>query len=120
MKTNILAKKAATVLTALLCTFLLPVQAENRWQLTEDGGICWNVGQNLPHEDHIEMSGRRVSVVLRYGVGADGSLIMNKSMVWPMLRTIPNNTHASLMRRFSWDAVQHIVVKVRLASRRKV
>ena len=96
---------------ALLCTSLSPVRAGNRWQLTDDGGIRWNVGHDLPHEDHIEMSGRRVSIVLRYGVAADGSLMMNKSMVWPMLRTIPNNTHASLMRRFGWDAVQHIVVK---------
>ena len=111
MKTRILTKKVATALMAMLCTSLLPVLADNRWQLTEEGGIRWDIGQNLPHEDHIEMSGRRVSVVLRYGVRADGSLIMNKSMVWPMLRTIPNNTHASLMRRFSWDAVQGIVVK---------
>ncbi|MFS2778658.1 nicotinate-nucleotide--dimethylbenzimidazole phosphoribosyltransferase, partial [Bacteroides ovatus] len=25
---------------------------------------------------------------------------MERSMIWPMLRTIPNNTHASLMQRF--------------------
>ncbi|MBQ7181318.1 MAG: hypothetical protein IJR87_08510 [Bacteroidaceae bacterium] len=99
-------------MTALLCISFLPARSQNRWQLTDDGGIRWNIaGTGLPHEDHIEMSGRRVSVVLRYGVAADGSLIMNKSMVWPMLRTIPNNTHASLMRRFSWDAARDIVVR---------
>ena len=47
------------------------------------------------------MSGLKVSAVLRYGVNADGSFELNKSMIWPMLRTIPNNTHASLMRRFA-------------------
>ena len=93
-----------TIVPLVLC-------AENRWKMTEDGGIRWEVGERLPHEDHIEMSGRQVSVVLRYGVAADGSLVMNKSMVWPMLRTIPNNTHASLMRRFTWDAASDILVR---------
>ncbi|MCR4921859.1 MAG: hypothetical protein K5945_09200 [Bacteroidaceae bacterium] len=88
-------------------------RAENRWTLTDDGGIRWQVDERLPHEDHIEMSGRRVSVVIRYGVKADGSLMLNKSMVWPMLRTIPNNTHASLMRRFEWDAASDILVQGR-------
>ena len=27
----------------------------------------------IPHSDHIEMSGKQVSVVLRYGVNADGA-----------------------------------------------
>ena len=98
----------------LLALLVIPgaLRADNRWTMTDDGGIRWTVGQGQPaHEDHIEMSGRRVSVVLRYGVAPDGSLVMNKSMVWPLLRTIPNNTHASLMRRFAWDAVRDIVVR---------
>ena len=86
-------------------------RAENRWTMTDDGGIRWEVGEQLPHEDHIEMSGRRVSVVLRYGVTAERRLVLNKSMVWPMLRTIPNNTHASLMRRFAWDAMSDVLVR---------
>ena len=81
-----------------------------KWQLGTDGSIVL-AGEALSgYSDHVEMSGKRVSVVLRYGVAPDGSLVMNKSMVWPLLRTIPNNTHASLMRRFAWDAVRDIVV----------
>ena len=100
------------LLFSLLCLTLTTSWAANRWELADDGGIIWKVAESkLPHEDHIEMSGRQVSTVLRYGVKADGSLTMNKSMVWPMLRTIPNNTHASLMRRFAWDAVKDIVVR---------
>ncbi|KAA6314086.1 hypothetical protein EZS27_035246, partial [termite gut metagenome] len=34
-----------------------------------------------------------------------GAFVLERSFVWPMLRTIPNNTHASLMRRFGWDVV---------------
>ena len=75
------------------------LSAQNRWSINPDGSISWNVKDRIPHYDHIEMSGLKVSTVLRYGVNADGSFELNKSMVWPMLRTIPNNTHASLMRR---------------------
>ena len=56
------------------------------------------------------MSGRQVSVVLRYGVNRDGSFVLNKGMVWPLLRTVPNNTHASLMRRLGWDPLREVVV----------
>lgn len=84
--------------------------AQLRWQLADDGGIVWNTEKRLPHHDHIEMSGRSVSVVLRYGVEADGSFTVNKSMVWPLLRTVPNNTHASLMRRYNWDPLDAVTV----------
>lgn len=62
------------------------------------------------HRDHIEMAGRQVAVVLRYGVRKDGSFELNKSMIWPMLRTIPNDTHASLMRRFDWNPLDVVTV----------
>lgn len=83
----------------------------DRWQMLPDGSICWLPTANLPHEDHVELSGRQVSVVLRYGVRADGSSYVNKSMVWPMLRTIPNNTHASFMRRFEWEPGLHVALR---------
>ena len=89
-------------LAAILFPALLRAQA-TRWDLRDDGGIEWVVENDIPHHDHIEMSGEQMSVVLRYGVEADGSFSLERSMVWPMLRTIPNNTHASLMRRFAAD-----------------
>ena len=67
-----------------------------RWKL--DGNrIVWNLREdkNLPHEDHMEMSGRKVSLIVLYGVGEGGKLVLKRRLVWPMLRTIPNNTHAS-------------------------
>ena len=59
------------------------------------------------------MSGKRVSVVLRYGINCDGGFEINKSVVWPLLRTIPNNTHASLMRRYDWDVLSSVNVNGR-------
>lgn len=84
------------------------MSAANRWVINSSGGITWHVDGKIPHEDHIEMSGLKVSTVLRYGVDANGAFILNRSMVWPMLRTIPNNTHASLMRRFAWNITDMI------------
>lgn len=69
-----------------------------RWKY-EENGIMRDVrnDKRLPHEDHMEMSGQKVSLIVRYGVKKDGSLILLRRLVWPMLRTIPNNTHASFM-----------------------
>lgn len=59
------------------------------------------------------MAGKRVAVVLRYGVGENGEFVLNKSMVWPMLRTVPNNTHSSLMRRFDWNPLDGMTINGR-------
>jgi hypothetical protein len=92
----------------------------SRWRMLADGSIEWVPAKQIPHSDHIEMSGKQVSVVLRYGVNADGAFVVNKSMVWPLLRTIPNNTHASLMRRFDWNPLDMVTVNGRTITDEKV
>lgn len=84
--------------------------AENRWTLMPGGQISWQIGEGLPHSDHIEMSGDSVSVILRYAVEADRSFHLERQMVWPMLRTIPNNTHASLIHSVNDDCLSTIKV----------
>jgi hypothetical protein len=84
--------------------------SQNRWRIEADGSIKWEVMQDIPHYDHIEMSGEKVSIVLRYGVNADGSFQLERSLVWPRLRTIPNNTHASLMQRYAIDFASLLTV----------
>lgn len=91
-----------------------------RWHIAPDNKIVWTVDGQIPHEDHIEMSGKQVSVVLRYGVDCNGGFTLNKSMVWPLLRTIPNNTHASLMRRYDWNPLSGITVNGRSFTNEKV
>lgn len=83
--------------------------AQERWQITAPQTITWQP-KGEAHADHIEMSGKRVSVIYRYGVDARGRFHVNKGMVWPLLRTVPNDTHASLMRRFDWDPLQSVTV----------
>ncbi len=85
-------------------------QDYRRWQMNPEGSITWTINNPAPHDDHIEMSGKKISCVLRYGVGADGSFHATRSLVWPMLRTIPNNTHASLTRRFAQDGFETVLI----------
>lgn len=93
---------------------------ENRWKINPSGSISWFIDNRLPHSDHIEMSGDSISAILRYGVNADKSFQIERQLVWPMLRTIPNNTHASLIRSFSEDLIGKISVNGRLIKGEKV
>ena len=97
----------------------LHAQQAHRWSLENEGHIRWNPTQTDNHHDHIEMSGKSVSVVLRYGV-ENGKFVLNKSMVWPLLRTIPNNTHASLMRRYGWDVLDMVSINGRALTSEQV
>ncbi|GIU28092.1 hypothetical protein L2719_16570 [Shewanella schlegeliana] len=79
----------------------------DRWLLT-DNGLVWDV--NDSHQDHIEMSGEQASAIIYYGSDADGSLTLNRKLVWPMLRTIPNDTHASLIHDFPLSVSPRIAI----------
>lgn len=91
---------------------IVPFQCytQNRWILNDNGSIVWEIDNRIPHDDHIEMSGKKVSVVVRYGVNAEGAFNLSRTVIWPMLRSIPNNTHASLMRSFNCDLINMINV----------
>ena len=55
-------------ISLLLCTIVY-AQNNDRWNIQDDGSIQWNINNNnIPHKDHVEMSGQMLSVVLRYGV----------------------------------------------------
>lgn len=94
--------------------------ARQYWTPDSLGGITWNVEQGTSHSDHIEMAGKKVATVLRYGVDPSGAFTLNKSMVWPMLRTIPNNTHGCVMRRFGWNPLDAVTVNGRAFTNEKV
>lgn len=85
----------------------------NIWKINNEGDLSWFIADHIPHSDHIETSGKFISAVLRYGVNADQSLFLQRDLVWPMLRTIPNNTHASLTRSFLLDPVKLISINKR-------
>ena len=82
------------------------------WEINSRGAIQWNVDKaQLPHKDHVEMSGEQMAFVLRWAINADGALDLDRSLVFPMLRTIPNDTHASLMHRLNTDITSMVSVE---------
>ena len=95
-------------------------EGKNRWRIDPSGSISWFVDDRLPHSDHIEMSGDSISAILHYTVNADKSFQLRRQLVWPMLRTIPNNTHASLIRYLTEDLITRINLNGRPLSGEKV
>ncbi len=93
----------------MLTACALPA-AESRWKVDGDGGITWDVRAGDAHQDQIEMSGRKVSVILNYGVVEDGATVLTRQVVFPSLRTIPNDTHASLSYKFAADATPRFFI----------
>ena len=107
---KVVREQSIIVLLLFIVVTSVAAQNSNRWEINEQGGITWNIGDQLPHYDHIEMSGKRISVVVNYGVEANRTFSVKRKVVWPMLRTIPNNTHASLIHEFTDDITSLIKV----------
>jgi hypothetical protein len=90
--------------------FQPPAGAQTRWKLEADGSIRWEVEQGKAHQDHIEMSGRRVSVIVTYGVDDKGQLLLSRHVVFPMLRFTPNKTRDHLALLFGDDATPRVLL----------
>lgn len=86
------------------CCLVNGLQAQNRWNIESNGSISWKVQKGDAHADNIEMSGRFVSLIAAYGVDEKGRPILSRQLVFPMLRTIPNDTHANIIYTFGQDA----------------
>lgn len=82
---------------------------DTRWKIQPDNSIVWNVSKNDTHIDNIEMSGFYTSAIVHYGV-KKGQLHQKVKLVFPMLRTIPNDTHASLIHDFDSSIFEKINV----------
>lgn len=70
----------------------------DRWSILQTGAILWDVANDPAplHKDHIEMSGQRCSAFIEYGIDEKRNLQLEQTLIFPGLRTIPNNTHGSL------------------------
>lgn len=89
------------LLFLLLCSGAGLSAAGQRWQIDPNGGIVWRPGNDTPHKDHLEMTGEQISTVLRWSVDEQGAFHAERSLVFPLLRVRPNDTHASLMCRMA-------------------
>ncbi len=83
----------------------------NRWELGQDNtGIVWRVegDECIPHTDHIEMSGTKVSLYVSYGASKERKLKLQQKIIYPTLRKIPNDTHASLITDYEEELFPEI------------
>jgi len=97
-------------LLAAAHAFLPAARAQTRWKLDAGGRISWEVEQGKAHQDHVEMSGRKVSVIVTYGVDERGKLILSRHVVFPMLRFAPNKTRDHLALTFGDDATPRVLL----------
>ncbi|HEX6184675.1 MAG TPA: hypothetical protein VFZ44_12395, partial [Pyrinomonadaceae bacterium] len=103
--------RAAALVLACVFIFQPASHAQTRWRLDADGaGITWAVEQGKAHQDHIEMSGRKVSVIVTYGVDERGKLALSRHVVFPMLRFFPNKTRDHLALVFADDASPRVLL----------
>ncbi|MDD4773366.1 MAG: hypothetical protein PHZ09_07145 [Eubacteriales bacterium] len=82
---------------------------KNRWNINGKN-IEWQVSPGDIHTDDIEMSGLGISYIVKYGTSEDNSLFLDRYCVWPTLRTIPNNTHASYQTKIHTDMIPIITI----------
>ena len=67
----------------------------------EDGALVWRIKSGeLPHADHVEMAGFYSAHIINYGADNSGRLRLFRHCVFPMLRTLPDDTHASFAYNF--------------------
>ena len=93
----------------------------DRWQLIDNGSIQWNIDNRIPHNDHIEMSGQQLSVVVRYGVDANQAFHVNRAMMFPMLRQHPvTRTQTHLKQRIDIDIPKLVTVSEMIPQNEKV
>jgi hypothetical protein len=91
----------------------------DRWQLRPSFGVGpdlfgieWAVTKDrrLPHSDHIEMNGRKVAVIARYGVDAQRRLSLSREIIWPTLRIRPDDVRGYLKQTYGDDFMPRIEI----------
>ena len=74
-------------------------ESPSLWQVGE-GRIERRMVSGQAVKDHFAMSGRTVDVIVEWAVGTNQAFSSSAFVRWPMLRTLPDDTHASLKERF--------------------
>jgi hypothetical protein len=79
--------------------------------LVGDGGIYWHIGAGDTHTDHIEMAGMGIATIVTYGTNTEGGLVLRQRLVFPGLRTIPNDTRGSYTLSLADNVVDSLLVE---------
>lgn len=89
-------------------------EQRDRWVIQADGSITWPINGGLPHADHIEMSGEKVSLWVDYRVDSTGTTSISRKVVFPMFRMLPDETRSHIAYTFDDNELPHIYINDRL------
>lgn len=118
-KKTVVVKKRFLLLVFVFintCSFAqvnLPRQVD-RWTIEPDGSIEWNIDGRLPHSDHIEMSGQKISLWMQYAVDSNARPSFVRTMVFPTFRLLPVSTTAAMMYNINDDELPRILINDKL------
>ncbi len=87
---------------------------QDRWTIQPDGSINWKLDKRLPHTDHIEMSGEKVSMWVEYGVDSAGRSTINRTVVFPTFRMLPDATRTHISYSFTDNDLPRFYINNRL------
>ncbi|RPE12487.1 hypothetical protein EGT74_02740 [Chitinophaga lutea] len=119
--------KLLQVLT-VACLHVIPLSAvaqvplpeqHDRWGI-RGNSIRWNVDGRLPHTDHLEMSGEKVSLWVQYGLDSTGKSTVFRTVVFPTFRMLPDNTRSHISYSFTDADLPRLYVNNRLMSLERV
>jgi hypothetical protein len=106
--------------TALMATSFCYAQSYNlpaqndRWKIQPDGSIEWIIDNRLPHSDHIEMGGEKVALWVQYKVDTSGKAILNRTLVFPSYRLLPQRTIAHMTYDVKDEELPRFIINDRL------
>jgi len=86
-------------------------QQVDRWRIQPDGSIEWQIDSRIPHSDHIEMSGQKVSLWMQDGVDRNRKPVLNRTIVFPTFRLLPVRTIAHMMYDVKDAELPHIIIR---------
>jgi len=118
MKNNVrfavaLWMSAGLSFTAVSQEMVLPTQ-QDRWAIQPDGSIEWKIDKRIPHFDHIEMGGEKVALWMQYGVDTSGKAVLNRTLVFPTHRLLPQRTVAHMMYDVKDEELPRFIINDRL------
>ena len=87
---------------------------QDRWAIQADGSILWTIDHRLPHQDHIEMAGEKVALWMQYGVDTSGKAKLNRTLVFPTYRLLPQRTIAHMMYDVKDEELPRFIINDRL------
>lgn len=88
--------------------------SQNRWNIQNDGSIVWKTNGQLPHKDHIEMSGEKISLWVEYGLDENHRAKFTRTIVFPTFRVLPDNTRSHISHTFQDTDLPRIYINNRM------